>query len=130
MAQEPSFPSGEPVTVMCFAFNNPLSINGPFGNFQLWINGSQVEGQMTISLLFGQGSTTTLNLTGNLSGMTPIVCTLKGSGVLVTPLSDQPAQTVNVAINGSFASDWSTGEINIPGFFGNLQVQAKDCTTA
>lgn len=127
MTQDLSFAAGDPVTVKCFSFTNPESINGPFGSFQLWIDGSNVQGQMTIRTLFGLGSTTRLNLTGTLSGTSPIVCTLQGQGVSETPAPEQSASSVDVGLQVSFAADWSTGQLTLSGL--EFPVQAADCTT-
>jgi|GEM_PF-6972445 len=71
---------GDSVNVQCFSFNNPFSANGPAGVFQLWSDGSNVLGRMTIQTIFGVGSTTVMNLQGTSSGTTPVVCTLQGEG--------------------------------------------------
>lgn len=126
MTEEPSFPTGEPVTVKCFSFENPDSINGPFGTFQLWIEGSNVAGRMTIQILFGLGATTTLNLTGSLAGTNPIVCTLQGEGFVAS--LGQPTLSVSQAMSVSFASDWSTGQLSFSGSGGGLPVLEVDCT--
>ena len=130
MTQQSSFPPGEPVTVKCFSFYNPDSINGPFGTFQLWIESSNVAGRMTIQVLFGLGATTTLNLTGTLAGTNPIVCTLQGEGFIMS--FGEPTLSVSQGISLSFASDWSTGQLTFSddggGTGGGLPVTEVDCT--
>ena len=125
MAQKASFTTGDPINVMCFDFKNPESVNEPSGNFMLWVDGSNVQGQMTISEIFALGATTYLNLTGTLSGTNPILCTLQGVGVTLAP--GQPAASVNTPVNLSFASDWSTGQFTS---LGDLPVQKVDCQGA
>lgn len=130
MSENLPFAPGEPVTVKCFSFYNPESINGPFGTFQLWIESTDVAGRMTIQVLFGLGATTTLNLTGTRAGTDPIVCTMEGEGV-VNALG-QPMLSVDQALSVSFASDWSTGELSFtsdaggPG--GGFPVQEIACS--
>ena len=102
--------SGEPVSVKCFTFYNPDSINGPFGNFQLWIGATDVSGRMTSQILFGLGATMTLNLSGQRSGTNPIVCTLDGEGI-VSGIG-QPTVSVEQPVSITFASDWSTGQLD------------------
>jgi hypothetical protein len=123
-----SFTTGDPVTVKCFSFQNPESINGPFGTFQLWIDGAEVGGQMTITTLFGLGSTTLLNLTGTISGTNPIVCALEGEGVFFSP--GQLPLAVDEPVSISFASDFSTGQLSFSTdpFPGGLPVTETNCT--
>ena len=109
MDKQTFFATGEPVTVKCFSFYNPESINGPFGTFQLWIQSNDVAGRMTSQVLFGFGATTTLNLTGTRSDSDPIVCTLTGEGILVALGQSTVAVEQPMTIN--FASDWSSGEL-------------------
>ena len=109
MTEELPFAPGRPVTVKCFSFYNPESINGPFGTFQLWIEDTDVAGRMTVQVLFGFGATTTLNLSGTRSGTNPIVCTMRGDGFIVA--LGQPTVGVDQDLSISFASDWSKGEL-------------------
>jgi hypothetical protein len=81
MAPEESPATAKPVTVMCFTFHNPLSINGPFGTFQLWVEDDNVHGRMTYQTLFGLGSTILLNLRGSRNNANPVIYTLEGVGV-------------------------------------------------
>lgn len=132
MAQEASLTTGELVNVMCFSFQNPFSINGPFGTFQLWVEGGNVLGRMTLTLLFGLPSNTILNLEGTRSGTDPIVCNLQGKGYYAqfahAPIYAELGMTV------SFASDWSKGELvfteGVIGVTGGLPVQREQCTSS
>jgi len=131
MAEEVSFVTQGSVNPMCFTFSNPLSINGPFGNFELWITDSNVRGVMTLRLLFGLGATANLVLTGAVSGTNPIVCTLQGNGVVTRP--GQPPSSVQVGMTVTFVPDWSTGTLvfseGVIGVAGGLPVQKVDCAT-
>ena len=108
---EVAFAPGQVVSVKCFSFHNPLSINGPFGSFQLWIGTTDVAGQMTMQTIFGMGTTTLLNLSGTLSGTNPIVCTFQSEGI-----THYNQNNLTLAVEGpitiSFSSDWSTGNFD------------------
>lgn len=117
------------MTVKCFSFYNPESINGPFGTFQLWIQSSDVAGRMTSQVLFGLGATTMLNLTGTRSGTDPIVCTLSGEGILVA--LGQGTVAVEQPVTIDFASDWSSGNLyfsSTSGSGGGFPVTEVACT--
>jgi hypothetical protein len=132
MAQEVSLQTGDSVSVMCFSFQNPLSINGPFGTFQLWVDGANVLGRMTMTLLFGMPSSTILNLEGTASGTDPHVCTLTGKGYFSqfgsSPIHAELGMTI------TFASDWSKGELafsqGVVGVTSGLPVQREACTSS
>lgn len=132
MAQEVSLSTSEPVNVMCFTYQNPSSINGPFGTFELWVSGSSVLGRMTLNLLFGLPSITNLNLEGTLSGTSPIVCKLQGKGYASQTGSSPVSADLGVTV--TFASDWSTGELSfssgVTGFPGGLPVQRVECQSS
>jgi hypothetical protein len=106
-----AFDPGQPVSVKCFSFTNPYSINGPFGTFQLWVQDTDVAGQMTMQTIFGMGTTTLLNLSGTLSGTDPIVCNLQSEGI-----TRYNASNLTLAVEGpltmSFSSDWTTGNFD------------------
>ena len=118
---ELAFAPGQPVSVKCFSFHNPMSINGPFGTFQLWIGTTDVAGQMTMQTIFGMGTTTLLNLSGTMSGTDPIVCKLQSEGI-----THYNQSNLTVAVEGpitiSFSSDWSTGN------FDGLNVTRVPCS--
>lgn len=118
---ELAFAPGEPVSVKCFSFQNPMSINGPFGTFQLWIGTTDVAGQMTMQTIFGLGTMTLLNLSGTMSGTDPIVCKLQAEGI-----THYNQSNLTVAVEGpitiSFSSDWSTGS------FDGLNVTRVPCS--
>lgn len=132
MSQEVLFATGDPVNVKCFTFQNPSSINGPFGSFQLWIDGSNILGRMTIGTLFALGSTKLLNLEGTSSGTNSIVCTLQGKGFSTQRLNqfDKPLYA-ELGLTVTFASDWSTGSLIFsaatPEDFGGLPVTSVAC---
>lgn len=117
---------------MCFSFQNPFSINGPFGTFQLWVDGTNVLGRMTMTLLFGMPSSTILNLEGTSSGTDPIVCTLQGKGYY-SQFGSSPIYA-ELGMTLTFASDWSKGELafteGVIGVTGGLPVQREQCTSS
>lgn len=109
MAQEASLPTGSNVDVMCFSFSNPFSVNGPFGTFELWVDGEDVQGRMTMTLLFGLPSNTFLNLTGTCTGTSSHVCTLDGTGYYLQ-FGQKPVKA-ELGMTISLDADWLAGEL-------------------
>ncbi len=94
-----------------YTFNNPESINGPFGSFTLIIieeSGQYYSsGEMNIRTLFGLGSSTTLYFTGtaDFNGSTGITTVnANGYGIVSIPLQgDYPViEEVEIQLNPGF----------------------------
>lgn len=132
MAQAVSTTNIGSTNVKCFSFQNPSSINGPSGSFQLWINGSEVLGRMTIQTLFGMGSTTLLNLAGTSSDTGSVVCTLQGKGISTQGLDSYANSTyAEIGMTLTFSSDWTQGSLvfsaDLPEVSGGLPVTPVTC---
>lgn len=117
------------VDVMCFSFSNPFSINGPFGTFELWVDGESVEGRMTITLLFGLPTNTYLNLSGTCSGVEQHESTLQGTGYIVQ-VGQRPSK-VELGMKITLNESWSEGTLvftqGVVGEIGGLTVTRQEC---
>lgn len=115
MANEGNIANGDPVNVRCFTFSDPVSINGPSGNFQLWSEGNKVLGRLTMQTLFGLGTITLLNLAGfSHQGKDSIVCALHGRGYTSQDLGHiRNPVAIQLAIQVTFSPDWSQGTLEI-----------------
>ena len=119
------------LTAACFSYSNPDSVNGPFGDIKLWLDGSSVHGSMTVQLLFGLPSTSHLILEGTDSGSNPIICTMRGTGVSVSV--DKTVRPVAVQVVVSFAAGEASGQVTITSDLvsaQNLPLQTVDCAAA
>jgi hypothetical protein len=132
MSQEASLQTSSNVDVMCFSFLNPFSVNGPFGTFELWVDGENVRGRMTMTLLFGLPSNTYLNLTGTCTGTDPHVCTLDGTGYYLQ-FGHKPVKA-ELGMTITLDADWSAGELaftqGVIGVTGGLPVKRQECKSS
>ena len=132
MAQEASLQTGSNVDVMCFSFQNPFSVNGPFGTIELWVEGSNVLGRMTLTLLFGLPSNTYLNLTGTCTGTSPHVCELDGKGYYLQ-FTHKPVKA-ELTMTQTMDADWSAGGLvfgqGVIGVTGGLPVKRQECKSS
>jgi hypothetical protein len=120
--------TGSPVDVMCFSFSNPFSINGPFGTFELWVDGESVGGRMTIKFLFGLPTNTYLNLSGTCGGVEQHDCTLQGTGYIVQ-VGQQPSK-VGLGMKITLNESWSEGTLVFTqgvGKIDGLTVTRQEC---
>lgn len=105
-----------------YSFQNPYSINGPFGSIDLTITStpSGLEaafGDLTIQTLFGVGTLTKLHYTGTASfnGSTGYT-TVKAEGIgTINSYPDHP-KPVKAAIQLSLAPGFQSGTITVQGF--------------
>lgn len=104
-----------------YSFQNPYSINGPFGTLNVTLtedsSGQSAIGSVTIQTLFGMGTETTLQYSGAANfnpstGYTNV--TAVGKGVMhAWPNPDRP---VTAKMNFELAPGFKSGTLTVEGF--------------
>ncbi len=111
---------GTVLLVAKYSFQNPFSINGPFGTLEVTISedstGQTAVGKVAIQTLFGMGTETNLQYDGSAtvnSGVTFVKTLGKGT---ITAFPDPP-KPIAAEISFSLASGYESGTISVSGFF-------------
>lgn len=110
--------SGHIVYTGDYAFNNPDSINGPFGTFHFVLTSTgDTSGNMVINTLFGLGSVTNLVYQGTSkwnpsTGYTSVTAVGKGT-ITVRP---NPPRPITAKIDMELEADFQHGTVSIEGF--------------
>lgn len=117
-----------------YAFQNPYSINGPFGTMDLALtDGSSgtesASGEININTLFGLGSSTLLRFTGEAkfngsTGYTQIDTVGEGY-ITVRP---NPPRYIKAGISITLAPGLEKGTMSVEGFFSNFEIKATSIT--
>lgn len=112
--------NGTVLVVAKYSFQNPYSINGPFGTLEVTISedstGQTAVGKVTIQTLFGMGTETNLQYDGSAkvnSGITFVKTLGKGT---ITAWPDPP-KPIAAEISFSLAAGYESGAISVSGFF-------------
>jgi hypothetical protein len=104
-----------------YSFQNPYSINGPFGTLNVTLleesTGQSAIGTVTIQTLFGMGTETTLQYSGPSSfnpstGYTSVQAIGKGT-MNAWP---NPPQPVTAKMNFTLAPGFKSGTLTVDGF--------------
>lgn len=112
-----------------YSFQNPYSINGPFGTLSVTLmedaSGQSAIGEVVIQTLFGMGTLTTLQYNGpaTVNGSTGYTSvTAVGKGVMhAWPNPDKP---VTAKINFSLAPTFKSGTLTVEGFLDEYALTA------
>ena len=111
---------GTVLVVAKYSFQNPYSINGPFGTLEVTISenstGQTAVGKVAIQTLFGMGTETNLQYDGAAtvnSGVTFVNTLGKGT---ITAFPDPP-KPIAAEISFTLASGYESGSISVSGFF-------------
>lgn len=114
-----------------YAFQNPYSINGPFGTMKLTLSNDTVSneniaiGTIKINTLWGLGSTTNLHFESTddfngSTGYTSINAESKGT-ITIRP---NPPKLIRAKVNISLEPGFQEGTLSVEGFFQDFQVKA------
>ncbi|WP_299122179.1 hypothetical protein [uncultured Tenacibaculum sp.] len=114
-----------------YAFQNPYSINGPFGTMELTLSSDHASGEniaigsIKINTLWGLGSSTNLHFDSvdkfnGSTGYTSINTEAKGS-ITVRP---NPPKLIRAKVIISLEPGFHQGTISIEGFFSDFQIKA------
>jgi hypothetical protein len=104
-----------------YSFQNPYSINGPFGTLQVTIldepTGQSAVGNVVIQTLFGMGSETNLQYNGT-SVFNPSTgyTTVNAVGKGVMNAWPNPPVPVTAKIEFTLAPGFKSGTLNVEGF--------------
>ena len=122
--------TGEVGIIAKYAFQNPYSINGPFGTLELTLsnNGTSKEiavGQIDINTLWGLGSYTNLKFKGvgtfNAStGYTTILAESSGS-ITIRP---NPPKHIEAKVKILLRPGFQEGTLSVEGFFSDFAIKA------
>lgn len=112
---------GKVLVVAKYSFQNPFSINGPFGTLDVTISvdstGQTAVGKVAIQTLFGMGTETNLQYDGTAivsgTGSTSVKTLGKGT---ITAWPDPP-KPIAAEISFTLASGYESGTISVSGFF-------------
>ncbi|MNU83557.1 hypothetical protein D3C71_732590 [compost metagenome] len=105
-----------------YSFQNPFSINGPFGTLDVTISedstGQTAVGKVAIQTLFGMGTETNMQYDGSAvvnsaTGSTSVKTLGKGT---ITAWPDAP-KPIAAEISFTLASGYESGTISVSGFF-------------
>lgn len=112
-----------------YSFQNPYSINGPFGTLNVTLmeepTGQSAIGTVTIQTLFGMGSETILHYNGaadfnGSSGYTSVKTIGKGT-MHAWP---NPPKPVTTGIQFALAPGFKSGTLTVDGFFQGFELTA------
>ncbi|CAL2101911.1 conserved protein of unknown function [Tenacibaculum sp. 190130A14a] len=108
-----------------YAFQNPDSINGPFGTLKLTLSEDNAIGEIKISTLWVMGSTTLLNFNGPShfnpsTGYTTINAASKGT-ISIVP---NPPKPISAEVSITLNPGLKEGELTVEGFFSNFKIKA------
>lgn len=112
-----------------YSFQNPYSINGPFGTLNVTLmeesNGQSAVGIITIQTLFGMGSETILQYSGNAefngsTGYTSVKTTGKGT-MHAWP---NPPKPITTGIQFALSPGFKSGTLSVDGFFQGFELTA------
>jgi hypothetical protein len=104
-----------------YSFQNPYSINGPFGTLQVTLmedaSGQSAIGEVVIHTLFGMGSETTLQYdapatVNGSTGYTSVKAIAKG---IMRAWPDKP-RAITTAMNFDLAPGFKSGTLTVDGF--------------
>ncbi|MGG8495640.1 hypothetical protein ACQY1Q_04430 [Tenacibaculum sp. TC6] len=123
--------SGTVSIIAKYAFQNPYSINGPFGTLELTIteDSSSVTknafGDIVINTLWGLGSYTNLKFTGpakfnGSTGYTSIEADSKGT-ITVRP---NPPKSIEAKVSITLQPGFQEGTLSVEGFFSDFAIKA------
>ncbi|WP_428742957.1 hypothetical protein [Tenacibaculum sp.] len=122
--------SGEVGIIAKYAFQNPYSINGPFGTLELSLSGNNTNketavGQIEINTLWGLGSYTNLKFTGigvfnGSTGYTNIQANSSGA-ITVRP---NPPKHIEAKVSISLKPGFQEGTLSVEGFFSDFAIKA------
>jgi len=114
-----------------YAFQNPYSINGPFGTMTITIkdqgDSESATGEVKINTLWGLGSVTNLKFNGEAkfngsTGITDVVA--KGQGTIT--VRPNPPKYITANISASLAPGFHEGSLTVEGFFQDFQIKATN----
>lgn len=116
-----------------YAFQNPYSINGPFGNMKLTLSNDDSStnnvaiGTIKINTLWGLGSTTILNFqsTDNFNGSTGYT-TIEAESKGTITVRPNPPKLIKAKVNISLKPGFQEGTLSVEGFFNEFEIKATD----
>lgn len=112
-----------------YSFQNPYSINGPFGTLNVTLMeetaGQGAVGQVTIQTLFGMGTETTLQYDGtsefnSSTGYTSVKAIGKGT-MHAWP---NPPRPITTGIQFTLTPGFKSGSLTVEGFFQGFELTA------
>lgn len=121
--------TGNVGVIVEYAFQNPDSINGPFGTMEIVIKengGSEsASGEIKINTLWGLGSVTDLKFNGTAefnpsTGYTTVVA--RGQGTIT--VRPNPPRYIAADIKASLEPGFHEGTLSVQGFFQNFTIKA------
>jgi len=122
--------SGEVGIIAKYAFQNPYSINGPFGTLELTLSGNNSDkevavGEIEINTLWGLGSYTNLKFTGtgNFNGSTGYTGIQANSIGTITIRPNAP-KPIKAKVNISLKPGFQEGTLSVEGFFSDFTIKA------
>lgn len=122
--------SGDVKIIAKYAFQNPYSINGPFGTLNLTLSGSSsnqeiATGTIEINTLWGLGSYTnlTFNGSGNFNPSTGYT-SIQGNGAGSITVRPNTPHHIEAKVTIELKPGFQEGTLSVEGFFDNFDIKA------
>ncbi|MNE10950.1 hypothetical protein D3C87_32740 [compost metagenome] len=120
---------GKVVVVARYSFQNPYSINGPFGSLEVTLleepAGQTAVGKVTIQTLFGMGTETNLQYSGP-SDFNPSTgyTSVKAIGKGTMNAWPNPPKPITTEVSFTLAPGFKSGTLSVDGFFQGFALTA------